>query len=435
MLSRVAIIGRPNVGKSSLFNRMIGSKKSIVEDKSGVTRDRLYEKVVYNEQEFVLIDTGGITQENGDFVEDIELQAKIAIDESDIILFIVDGRVGITKDDEHITKLLRRIKKKVVVVVNKVDNKEFLDKFYEFYKFGFDNVVAVSAVHGNGVYNILDFIVNNAKMDNEKEFLGISFSIIGRPNVGKSSLFNAIIKENKSIVSDIEGTTRDGVDTYFKINEKEYKMVDTAGIRKRGKVYENIEKYSVLRALKVIEKSDIILWMIDADRGVVEQDKRVLGYAFEEKKPIIVIVNKWDLITKTTNTQKNFKINLQEKMPFIKNFKMIFLSALTTKGLKSVIPAIDLVYKEYSTEVSTAKVNKILNEAVMRKTHPTHKGKPIRFYYGTQISTKPPKFVIFVNNKKLIHFSYERYLANYFKYSLCLEQINIIFTFKNRSEE
>ncbi|MFV0289016.1 MAG: ribosome biogenesis GTPase Der [Mycoplasmatales bacterium] len=434
MKFRVAIVGRPNVGKSSLFNRIIKTKKSIVDDMPGVTRDRLYEKVLYNEKEFILIDTGGITLEDGDFNKEIKIQAEIAIDESELILFVVDGQVGVTAEDEMIVKLLKRTKKPILVCVNKVDNEKILNDSYEFYALGAE-VIPLSAAHGAGIDDILEYIVKNYQLNEVETYDGISFSLIGRPNVGKSSLFNAMIGEEKSIVSNIEGTTRDTVDTFFEVDNQEYKMVDTAGIRKRGKIYEKIEKYSVLRALKVIEASDIILWLIDAEQGVIEQDKRVLGYAFEEKKPIIVIINKWDLINKETNTQAMFEKVLREKMPFIKDATMLFISAKNKKGIKNILPAIKTIYDKYTFEVSTSKVNSVLNEAVMRKVHPTHKGQPVRFYYGAQVGNKPPKFLIFVNNKKLVHFSYERYLKNYFKKSFGLEGISIEFIFKNRNEE
>lgn len=435
MKFRVAIIGRPNVGKSSLFNRIIKSKKSIVDDMPGVTRDRLYEKVVYNEKEFVLIDTGGITIENGTFNEEIKVQAEIAIDESDLIVFVVDGQVGVTQDDDIIARKLKKANKEVLVCVNKVDNEQVLNQIYDFYAMGFDTIVPVSATHGSGVDDILEYVDSKYELDEPEIYDGVSFSLIGRPNVGKSSLFNAMIGDDKSIVSNIEGTTRDTVDTYFDIEDTSYKMVDTAGIRKRGKIYEKVEKYSVLRALKVIESSDVILWLLDAEVGIIEQDKKVLGYAFEEKKPIIVIVNKWDLVEKETNTQAIFERNIREKMPFIKDSEILFISAKNKKGIKNIIPTINKVYEKYIFETNTAKVNAVLNEAVLRKVHPTHKGQPVRFYYGAQVANKPPKFIIFVNNKKLVHFSYERYLKNYFKKSFSLEGINIEFVFKNRNEE
>ncbi len=435
MKLKVAIIGRPNVGKSSIFNRLIKYRKSIVDDLPGVTRDRLYEKVVYNNEEFILIDTGGITLDDGDFNKEIKVQAEIAIDESDLILFVVDAQIGVTKDDEIIMNILNKSNKQVVVVANKVDNQNIKDDIYELYSLGFETIIPVSAVHGIGMYDILDYITQNHELAHKEEYQGISFSIIGRPNVGKSTLFNALIGEEKSIVSNIEGTTRDTVDTYFEKDGIEYKMIDTAGIRKRGKIYEKIEKYSILRALKVIERSDIILWVLDAEVGLIEQDKRVLGYAFEEKKPIIVIVNKWDKISKETNTQRDFQKNIQDKMPFIKDSEFIFTSALNGKGISKILATVNLLYQKYTLELPTSRVNNVLNEAVFRKSHPTHKGQPVRFYYASQIDYKPPKFVVFVNNKKLVHFSYERYLKNYFKKSFGLEGINIDFVFKNRNEE
>ncbi len=430
----VAIVGRPNVGKSSLFNRIIKYKKSIVDDLPGVTRDRLYEKVKYNDNEFILIDTGGITIKDGQFNEEIKVQAQVAIDESNLILFVVDAKVGITQEDEIIAKMLQKTKKPVLICSNKVDNDKMLEQIYEFYGLGFEQIIPTSASHGIGVDDILEYISLNFTLDNPQQYEGISFSLIGRPNVGKSSLFNAMIGEEKSIVSNIEGTTRDTVDTYFTYEDQEYKMVDTAGIKKRGKIYEKVEKYSVLRALKVIEQSDVILWLIDANQGIIEQDKNVLGYAFENKKPIIVIVNKWDLIEKETNTQSNFEKELKEKMPYIKDAEVLFISAKNKKGINKILPTIKKIYEKYTFETTTSKVNSVLNDAVLRKVHPTHKGQAIRFYYGAQISTKPPKFVIFVNNKRLVHFSYERYLKNYFKKSFGLEGISIEFVFKNRNE-
>ncbi len=431
----VAIIGRPNVGKSTFFNRLTKSKKAIVENFPGVTRDRLYEKVEYNNKTFNVIDTGGITLEHEDFNEEIKIQAEIAMDESDLILFVVDGQSSITKEEEIIANILRKKKKDIIVVVNKVDNATIRDNMYEYYQFGFENVIPISSVHGNGIYDVLDIIHPFIEDEEEQDEGVINFSLIGRPNVGKSSLFNAMVKEERSIVSNIEGTTRDAIDYEFSLDEQKYKIIDTAGIKKRGKIYEKVDKYSVLRSLKAIENSDIILWLIDADNGIIEQDKRVLGYALEQKKPVIVIVNKWDLVEKETNTQKLFEGKLKAEMPFISDAKVLFMSAKTGRGVNKILPEINDLYDKYTREFTTSQVNNVLNEAVSSKVHPSHKGQPVRFYYGTQINSKPPKFLIFVNNKELVHFSYRRYLENYFKKSFSLEGIKLSFVFKNRNED
>lgn len=431
----VSIIGRPNVGKSTLFNRITQSKRAIVEDFAGVTRDRLYEKVDYQDKSFRLIDTGGITLEEADFNSDIKMQAEIAIDESDIILFVVDGRSAITMEDELVAKILRRSGKEVIIVCNKVDNNGIADNIYEYYALGFETIIPVSAEHGSGVYDVLDYIYPHIPEEEEEEDSTINFCLIGRPNVGKSSLFNAIIGDERSIVSDVEGTTRDAIDTEFTYDDVDYKMIDTAGIRKRGKVYEKVEKYSVLRALKAIDNSDVILWVVDAERGIVEQDKRVLGHALEDRKPVIVLVNKWDTVVKETNTQKLYEQQMKAKMPFIADSHFIFCSAVTKRGIKNIYPAINDIYDKYTREFSTSQVNNVLNDAIMSKVPPSYKGKPIRIYYATQIATKPPRFLFFVNNKEILHFSYKRYLENYFKHAFGLEGIKLKFQFKNRDEK
>ncbi len=431
----VAIIGRTNVGKSTFFNRLTKSKKAIVENFPGVTRDRLYEKVEYNNKTFNVIDTGGITLEHEDFNQEIKIQAEIAMDESDLILFVVDGQSSITKEEEIIANILRKKQKEIIVVVNKVDNAIIRDNMYEYYQFGFENVLPISSVHGNGIYDVLDMIYPHITEEEEREEGVINFSLIGRPNVGKSSLFNAMVKEERSIVSNVEGTTRDAIDYQFELNEQKYKIIDTAGIKKRGKIYEKVDKYSVLRSLKSIENSDIVLWLIDADNGIIEQDKRVLGYALEQKKPVIVIVNKWDLVEKETNTQKLFEEKLKAEMPFISDAKVLFMSAKTGRGVNKILPEINDLYEKYTRELTTSQVNNVLNEAVSSKVHPSHKGQPVRFYYGTQINSKPPKFLIFVNNKELVHFSYRRYLENYFKKAFGLQGIKLSFVFKNRNED
>ena len=431
----VAIVGRPNVGKSTFFNRLTESKKAIVEDIAGVTRDRLYEKVVYKEKTFNLIDTGGITLEEGTFNEEIKMQAEIAIDEADVILFVVDGKSNLTSEEEMIGQMLRKQTKPVLVIANKVDNMDVMGNIYEYYQLGFEKVIPVSSIHGSGSVDVLEEIYPLLPEYVENDSNEIKFSLIGRPNVGKSSLFNALIKEERSIVSEVEGTTRDAVDYRFTQDDQAYCIVDTAGIKKRGKVYEKVDKYSVLRSLKSIESSDIVLWLIDADRGVVEQDKRVAGYALNENKPIIVIINKWDLVAKETNTQKLYLEKLKAEMPFIADSQFLFLSALTSRGVDKIIPTIDVLYKKYSVKYTTSQVNNVLNDAVSSKIHPTHKGKPVRFYYATQVGNKPPKFLVFVNNAELVHFSYARYLENYFKKAFGLNGIKLVFSFRNKKQD
>lgn len=436
MAYTLAIVGRPNVGKSTIFNRIVQSKKAIVEDYAGVTRDRLYEDATYLDKHFKLIDTGGITIDGQTFSEEIKMQAMIAIDEADCILFVVDAKSGITKEDEMIASILRKKSKPIIVVVNKVDNPDLLTSSYEFYQFGFEHVIPVSATHGSGLYDVLDVVYPLIPIDvNIIEDNVIRFSLIGRPNVGKSSLFNALINQERSIVSDVDGTTRDAIDYRFSVDDQEYEIVDTAGIKRRGRVYENVEKYSVLRAIKAVEQSDVVLWLIDADEGLIEQDKRVLSHALDNYKPIIVIVNKWDLIKKDTNTQKEFDTLIRSKMPFINDAPILFISAKDKKGIKNIIPQINDLYTKFSAEFSTSIINNILNDAVSAKVHPSHKGQPIRFYYATQIGSKPPKILIFVNNKKLVHFSYQRYLENCFKQTLNLKGIKLQLIFKNRKDE
>ena len=436
MAYTLAIVGRPNVGKSTIFNRIVQSKKAIVEDYAGVTRDRLYEDATYLDKHFKLIDTGGITIDGQTFSEEIKMQAMIAIDEADCILFVVDAKSGITKEDEMIASILRKKSKPIIVVVNKVDNPDLLTSSYEFYQFGFEHVIPVSATHGSGLYDVLDIVYPLIPEEvNVIEDNVIRFSLIGRPNVGKSSLFNALINQERSIVSDVDGTTRDAIDYRFSVDDQEYEIVDTAGIKRRGRVYENVEKYSVLRAIKAVEQSDVVLWLIDADEGLIEQDKRVLSHALDNYKPIIVIVNKWDLIKKDTNTQKEFDTLIRSKMPFINDAPILFISAKDKKGIKNIIPQINDLYTKFSAEFSTSIINNILNDAVSAKVHPSHKGQPIRFYYATQIGAKPPKILIFVNNKTLVHFSYQRYLENYFKQALNLKGIKLQLIFKNRKDD
>ncbi len=431
----VSIIGKPNVGKSTIFNRLIKSDKAIVQDTPGVTRDRLYDKVEYQNKFFNIVDTGGITLNEDDFSHDIKMQAEIAMEESDLILFVVDARHEITPEDELVSEILRQSNQQVIIVANKVDNPQIRDNLYNFYSLGYETIIGVSSLHGNGMYDILDEVYPLITDEEEIEEDAIKFSLIGMPNVGKSSLFNLMLNADRSIVSTIEGTTRDAIDVDFIENGQKYKIIDTAGIRRRGKVYEKVEKYSVLRAIRSIENSDVILWLIDADRGIVEQDKKVLGYALDQRKPVIIVVNKWDLVTKETNTQKLYEKHLKERMPFVADSKMLFVSVKNKKGLKNIMPSIDDLYAKYTKEFTTSQVNNVLADAITSKVPPSYKGKVIKIYYATQIGTKPPRFLFFVNNKEIIHFSYKRYLENQFKKAFGLEGIKLKFQFQNKNEK
>ncbi|MDL2212039.1 ribosome biogenesis GTPase Der [Erysipelotrichaceae bacterium OttesenSCG-928-M19] len=409
----VAIVGKPNVGKSMLFNRIVGERISIVDDSSGVTRDRLYAKASWLTKEFRLIDTGGIEISEAPFIEEIKAQAMIAIEEADVIIYVSDGQVPVTNDDEFVAKILQRSKKPVILAINKIDNVEQKSNIYDFYSLGLGEPIAISAAHGIGIGDLLDEVVAN--LPEKKERVAddkIRFSLIGRPNVGKSSLVNAILNENRVIVSDTAGTTRDAIDISFVRNNQNYVVVDTAGMKKRGKIYENVEKYAILRALSAIEDSDIVLLVIDANEGIKEQDKHVAGYAFEQHKPIIVVVNKWDLIVKDTNSMKKFSDDIKEQFKFLAYAQVCFVSALEKKRLQTIFEAIDLVNTNMNRRVTTSVLNDVIADAQAMNQAPLFNRGRLKIYYASQVSVKPPTFVFFVNDLKYMHFSYERYLEN-----------------------
>lgn len=409
----VAIVGRPNVGKSTIFNRMVGERKSIVEDTPGVTRDRIYAKCEWLTKEFRVIDTGGIQLEDQPFQEEIKMQVDIAIDEADTILFVVSGKHGITPDDEYIAKLLQKSKKPVILAVNKIDGSEQMNDIYEFYGLGIGDPIAVSAVHGIGMGDILDEIIHSFPEKKYKEHDGLThFCLIGRPNVGKSSLVNAILNEDRVIVSDIEGTTRDAIDSNFKVDGKEYVIIDTAGIRKRGKVYEKVEKYSVLRALSAIERSDVVLVVLDGEKGIREQDKHVAGYAHEAGKAVIIVYNKWDTVEKDDKTMAAIEKEIRAQFVYLPYAPIAFVSALHKQRIHTLIPLIDEVHDYSTMRVQTNVLNEVLIDAQLTTPPPTHKGKRLKIYYTSQVSVAPPTFVLFVNDPELLHFSYERYLEN-----------------------
>lgn len=410
----VAIVGRPNVGKSTIFNRIVGERISIVEDVPGVTRDRIYSSGEWLNQYFNIIDTGGIEISDAPFMTQIREQAEIAIDEADVIIFMTNGREGLTTADEEVAKILYRSKKPVVVAVNKVDNPDMRDTLYDFYALGFGEPIPISGSHGLGLGDLLDFVIENFPKDEEEDYDEdiIKFSLIGRPNVGKSSLVNALLGEERVIVSDIAGTTRDAIDTPYSYDGKDYVIIDTAGMRKKGKVYETTEKYSVLRALRAIERSDVVLVVINGEEGIIEQDKKIAGYAHEAGRAIVIVVNKWDAVEKDEKTMKEFEQKIRDHFLFLDYAPIVFLSAKTKKRVHTLIPKIEMASENHSMRVVTTVLNDVIMDAVAMNPTPTDKGQRLKIYYATQVAVKPPTFVIFVNDPELLHFSYKRFLEN-----------------------
>ena len=410
----IAVIGRPNVGKSTLFNRLIKTRLSIVDDQPGVTRDRLYGKVEWLTKTYRIIDTGGIELTDRPFQDQIRAQAEIAMEEADVIVFLCDGRSGVTVDDSHIAKLLYRTTKPVILAVNKVDDGHLLDNLMEFYALGLGDPVAVSSLHGVGTGDLLDRISEEMpEKVKRKDIEGqISFSLIGRPNVGKSSLVNAILNQERVIVSNIEGTTRDAIDTPFKRDDREYIVIDTAGLKKRGKIYEAIDKYAALRALDAIDRSKVVLLVLDAETGIREQDKNIVSYAIDAGKAIIIVVNKWDTVIKDQNTMHKFKEKVRQEFQFLDYAPIVFVSAKNKERIHTIFSAIDVVYDASQTRVQTSVLNDILMDAQMRNPAPNFNGGRIKILYGSQVAVEPPTFVLFTNNENYMHFSYKRYIEN-----------------------
>jgi len=410
----IAIVGRPNVGKSTIFNRIVGERISIVEDIPGVTRDRIYSSGEWLTHDFNIIDTGGIDIGDEPFLDQIRQQAEIAIDEADVIIFLTNGREGVTSADEEVAKILYKSQKPVVLAVNKIDNPEMKDQIYDFYALGFGEPFPISGSHGIGLGDLLDeaakHFPKNKQGDYDEDV--IKFSLIGRPNVGKSSLVNALLGEERVIVSNIAGTTRDAVDTPYTYNDQEYVIIDTAGMRKKGKVYESTEKYSVLRALRAIERSDVVLVVIDGEEGILEQDKKIAGYAHEAGRAIVIVVNKWDAVEKDEKTMKEFEQNIREHFQFLSYAPITFLSAKTKKRIHTLLPMINMASENHAMRVQTNILNDVIMDAVAMNPTPTDKGRRLKIYYVTQVAIKPPTFVVFVNEPELLHFSYERFLEN-----------------------
>ena len=433
-MQTVCLVGKPNVGKSSIFNRLIKENKSIIMDTPGVTRDRIYGKVEYNNKRFHLIDTGGISFGDDDFQKDILAQATLAIDEADLVLFVVDGIEDIDASDRKVAEILHRTSKPVIVVVNKLDNDKRKDNLYNFYELGFSELIAVSASHNMGINELLNTITKDLPEEEIKEDNTIKFSIIGRPNVGKSSLINAILNENRAIVSDIAGTTRDAIDTKFKYNHEDITVIDTAGMRKKGKIYESVEKYSLIRSLKAIDRSDVCVLVIDASTGIIEHDKHIASYALDAGKGIVICVNKWDTINNPDSDIRHWKEEIKNEFQFIPYAHVVFLSAKTKKRVSTLMPEVINAYNNNRKEVKTSLLNNIIMEAVSLHEPPSYKGKRLKIYFVSQTGNCPPKFTFSVNNKGLVHFSYERYLENQIRNNIDFDGTPIILQFKNKSE-
>ncbi|MCY7127912.1 ribosome biogenesis GTPase Der [Streptococcus mutans] len=422
-LPTVAIVGRPNVGKSALFNRIAGERISIVEDVEGVTRDRIYTKAEWLNRQFSIIDTGGIDDVDAPFMEQIKHQADIAMTEADVIVFVVSAKEGITDADEYVAKILYRTHKPVILAVNKVDNPEMRSAIYDFYALGLGDPYPVSSAHGIGTGDVLDAIVDNLPTEAQEESSDIiKFSLIGRPNVGKSSLINAILGEDRVIASPVAGTTRDAIDTTFTDEEgQEFTMIDTAGMRKSGKVYENTEKYSVMRAMRAIDRSDIVLMVLNAEEGIREYDKRIAGFAHEAGKGIVVVVNKWDAIKKDNRTVVQWEADIRDNFQYIPYAPIVFVSAVTKQRLHKLPDVIKQVSQSQNTRIPSAVLNDVVMDAVAINPTPTDKGKRLKIFYATQVSVKPPTFVIFVNEEELMHFSYLRFLENQIRQAFVFE--------------
>jgi len=420
----VAIVGRPNVGKSTLFNNLVGDKIAIVDDLPGVTRDRLYRDTEWSGSEFVIVDTGGLEPRNNDFLmAKIKEQAEVAMNEADVILFVVDGKSGLNPLDDEIAYILRKKNKPVILCVNKI---------------GFEYLVPISGEHKVNLGDMLDIVVDIiGKMDFPEEDEDVlKLAVIGKPNAGKSSLVNKLSGEERTIVSDIAGTTRDAIDTLIEYKDNKYMIIDTAGIRRKSKVEESLEYYSVLRALKAIKRADVCILMLDAKEGLTEQDKRIAGIAHEELKPIIIVMNKWDLIeNKNNTTMKKMKEELYAELPFLSYAPIEFVSALTGQRTTNLLEISDRIYEEYTKRISTGLLNTILKDAVLMNNPPTRKGRVIKINYATQVSVAPPRFVLFCNYPELIHFSYARYIENKFREAFGFDGSPIMISFENKSSD
>ena len=433
----VAVVGRPNVGKSTFFNKIVGRRVSIVEDTPGVTRDRIYAEAKWNGIKFDLIDTGGIEPDSKDIIlSQMREQAQMAMDMADVILFIVDGKDGITTADEEVAGMLRRTGKKIILLVNKIDNPHKIpDNFYDFYALGLGEPIPISSVNMLNLGDVLDDIVKSFPDNKYEETDDIKVSVIGKPNVGKSSLINALVNDNRVIVSPIAGTTRDAIDTPFEWEENKYLLIDTAGIRRKSKVNEDIERYSVIRSIAAIERCDVCLVLIDAEEGLTEQDKKIAGEAHEAGKGIVVVVNKWDLVHKETNTMRDYRRKIESELLFMSYAPVIFISALKKERLGEVMAMVKFVAEKRALRVPTGQLNSLIADAVLMNQPPADKGKRLKVYYATQIGVKPPLFAFSINDRELMHFSYARYLENKIRAAFGFEGTSIKFLFRERGEK
>jgi GTP-binding protein len=432
----VAIVGRANVGKSTLFNRIVGERISIVENVPGVTRDRIYAKADWNGKDFHLIDTGGIELDEQDEVANlIRVQAEVAIDEADVIIFLVDGQHGLTGADRDVAELLRKSGKPVVLGVNKLDHPKHHEATYEFYELGFGDPIAVSAEHGSGTGDLLDEVVRALPAGEDPEYSEdvIRVALIGRPNVGKSSLLNALVGGNRVMVSEVAGTTRDAIDTPLEVDGQRYVLIDTAGMRRKGKVYERVEKYSVLRALRAIERSDVAFVVLDGHEGIAEQDKRVAGYALEAGRAVAFLVNKWDIVDKDDKTAHQFEQQIRNEFQFMRWAPILFVSAKTKQRIHKILPLAKEIAENHAMRIATSTLNSVLQEATASVTPPSDRGRRLRIYYATQIGVKPPTIAFFVNDSQLMHFSYQRYLENQLRQAFGFEGTPLKLTVRNRS--